>query len=410
MKDIILGQIFQLYLPLNQFDSELKLRPRISLHSAFVFRVVYRLKRIVSWFEWIVLNIWGLHVKMCSKSEYLVKGTVTVKRMHGILTLWNLVNKNQKNHLMSLIGAQNDSTEIEITLTCPCDCITGGIEFRNSTNSYRTFDSCELKDLNLKANVPIMIWFHGGGMAFGDSCDEGIFRPYLLFLRSRKKIIWLSVNYRLAPEHPFPAAIIDGLSVVNYLIENYPKSAIHVGGISADGNISAVVGLETFRRFPSAVKSIVTLDPMLDPRMHSHSHLVYKTSPFCPSSFLRYCWGVYLQLSPFYDEGSYKKALEEKWFHQNSDLHEYNNIRRLVLPMLDLPQNLDSEMAPYFIVKTSTNDGLRDEGLVLVKALQDARAHVRAYETMGSHQISLLLDNVAFDSMMKAWCELLFEI
>jgi acetyl esterase/lipase len=101
-----------------------------------------------------------------------------------------------------------------------------------------------------------------------------------------------------------------------------------------------------------------------------------------------------------------KRVIRRLWKKNGS----IRTVIYMSITMLDLPQNLDSEMAPYFIVKTSTNDGLRDEGLVLVKALQDARAHVRSYEAMGSHQISLLLDNVAFDSMMKAWCELLFEI
>jgi acetyl esterase/lipase len=410
--DVILGLVFKLCFPLHKFDQEPNTNTQIFTPSSFLVHMRHRLKMMTSWIKWIILNIWGFHIKMRSKpKQYLLSGSVTVERIHDILSLWEVCSKNQNVSVLGSLGTLHNSNEVEITLTCSSDCIHGDeIEFRKPTtglfgNFYKTFDTCGLKDFSvfIKRDIPIVVWFHGGGMVLGDSCDEGIFLPYVLFMRSRKNLIWLSVNYRLAPEHPFPSAVIDGLSLLHHLIVKHPTTPIHIGGISAGGNLSAVVGLETFRKYPSVVKSIVSLDPMLDHRMCSKSHSLYKLSPFCPSSFLRYCWTVYLQLFPFQDEKTVAKL------RQNSDQNDTNNIQRLISPIVDLPLNLDSKLAPYFLVKTSKNDGLRDEGLELVNSLKHAGARFKAYESVGSHEVSIILDYVVFDSIMKTWCQLLFE-
>lgn len=405
--DVILGRVFKLCFPLHKFDQEPNTGKQVFKPSNFVVQMRHKLKLMTSWLEWIILNIWGLHITMRSKSKhYLLHGTVTIERIHDILSLWEVCSINQNISMLHSLDNLRNSNQVEITLTCSSDCISRGeITSRKQTtklfcNFYKTFDTCSMTDFSshIKRDIPIVVWFHGGGMVLGDSCDEGIFLPYVLSMRSRKNLIWLSVNYRLAPEYPFPSAVIDGLSLLHHLIAKRPKSSIHIGGISAGGNLSAVVGLETFRKFPSVVKSIVSLDPMLDHRMNSNSHSLYKLSSFCPSSFLQYCWRVYL-----HDEKIHTKL------HQNSDRKDINNIQRLISPIVDLPLNLDSKLAPYFLVKTSKNDGLRDEGLQLVNSLKHAGARIKAYESVGSHEVSFILDYGVFDSIMKTWCQYLFE-
>ena len=96
---------------------------------------------------------------------------------------------------------------------------------------------------------PLLVFFHGGGFALGDleTHDE----PCRL-LAARAGVHVLSVEYRLAPEHPFPAAIEDGEAAFQWAVENAASlgadpERIGVGGDSAGGNISAVVSLLTGR-------------------------------------------------------------------------------------------------------------------------------------------------------------------
>ena len=65
--------------------------------------------------------------------------------------------------------------------------------------------------------------------------------------------MFLSVEYSLAPEKPFPAAVIDSLSVCDYLLNTNADRKLHFGGVSAGGNLSLLCGLEAQRKFPGRV-------------------------------------------------------------------------------------------------------------------------------------------------------------
>lgn len=90
---------------------------------------------------------------------------------------------------------------------------------------------------------PLLVFFHGGGFSLGDiETHDGPCR----LLCARAGVHVLSVAYRLAPEHPFPAAIEDGEAAFLWALEHATElgadpSHVGVGGDSAGGNISAVV-------------------------------------------------------------------------------------------------------------------------------------------------------------------------
>jgi acetyl esterase len=92
---------------------------------------------------------------------------------------------------------------------------------------------------------PLLVYFHGGGFATGDleTHDEAC---RLLCKHGRVHV--LAVDYRLAPEHPFPAAIQDACAAFAWAREHAAKlgadpSRVGVGGDSAGGNLSAVASL-----------------------------------------------------------------------------------------------------------------------------------------------------------------------
>ncbi|SFD87121.1 acetyl esterase [Actinopolyspora alba] len=89
----------------------------------------------------------------------------------------------------------------------------------------------------------LLVFYHGGGWVVGDldTHDE-----LCRFLAKHADIRVLSVDYRLAPEHPFPAAAEDAVDAYQYVLENAEDlgssaDSIAVGGDSAGGNLAAVV-------------------------------------------------------------------------------------------------------------------------------------------------------------------------
>jgi len=90
---------------------------------------------------------------------------------------------------------------------------------------------------------PLLVFFHGGGFVYGDlDSHDGICR--LLCRHAGVQV--LAVDYRLAPEHPFPAAVEDARASLRWAFANAGRleadpARIGVGGDSAGGNLAAVV-------------------------------------------------------------------------------------------------------------------------------------------------------------------------
>jgi len=99
--------------------------------------------------------------------------------------------------------------------------------------------------LPVGAPAPSLVYFHGGGWVIGDlETHDGVCR----FLAAAAGTTVLSVDYRLAPEHPFPAAVEDSWAAFNWAIDNASElgidpARIGVCGDSAGGNLAAVVSL-----------------------------------------------------------------------------------------------------------------------------------------------------------------------
>ena len=94
---------------------------------------------------------------------------------------------------------------------------------------------------NTPSRAPLLVYLHGGGWVVGDL--ETHDQP-CRFLAKHARIRVLSVDYRLAPEHPFPAAVEDAVAAVRHAIEEADRygadpARVAVGGDSAGGNLSA---------------------------------------------------------------------------------------------------------------------------------------------------------------------------
>jgi acetyl esterase len=117
----------------------------------------------------------------------------------------------------------------------------------------------------------VLVWVHGGGWMHGDlDCYEGVARA----LANQARCSVLAVDYRLAPEHPFPAGFDDVWAAVEWSAANFGQ--VCVAGDSSGGNLAAAAALKARdRQIDIAVQVLVY--PVLESHMNTHSKRAFRT-------------------------------------------------------------------------------------------------------------------------------------
>ncbi|MFR9728987.1 alpha/beta hydrolase [Saccharopolyspora sp. MS10] len=119
---------------------------------------------------------------------------------------------------------------------------------------------------DLTGQSPLLVFFHGGGFVLGDlDSHDDLCR----FLAKTAGVRVLSVDYRLAPEHPFPAGVNDAIAAFRWAVDSAAElgtapDRIAVGGDSAGGNLAAVVAHTTTREGSQAPVFQMLLYPAVD--------------------------------------------------------------------------------------------------------------------------------------------------
>ena len=196
-----------------------------------------------------------------------------------------------------------------------------------------------------EAPFPTLVWFHGGGFVLGnlETAD-----PTCRALANATGCVVVSVEYRKAPEHPFPAAVEDSYAATRWVVDNVStlKGAperVAVGGDSAGGNLAAVVSLLARDR---------------DGPDLGYQLLVYPTVSAASD------W-------PSHEENAegYFLTLETMlWFRAHyfdSDIHHANPYANPLLAT-------DLSGLPPATVVTAGFDPLRDEGIAYAETLEAA--------------------------------------
>ena len=205
---------------------------------------------------------------------------------------------------------------------------------------------------NNNTNLPLLVYYHGGGWVLGNvDSHDGICRA----LAMQSECAVLSVEYRLAPEFPFPIPLTDSVTATKWAYDNAASigcdaSRIALGGDSAGANFAAIIA--NMHVIPCVYQLLIY--PVTDCQLGHPSHQENKDGPFLTHAGMK--WFVKQYLS-----GSQGTPTDPR-----------------VSPLLDTDEVLAA--APPAFVITAEFDPLRDEGEAYAKrlsALGVAVSHVR---------------------------------
>ncbi len=198
--------------------------------------------------------------------------------------------------------------------------------------------------------LPVLLYLHGGGWAAGSIETHD---PFCRLLAALAGVSIASVDYRLAPEHPHPAALEDAQAALQWVAEHAGEwgadpALLALGGDSAGGHLAAVLAMRRLlARSEPKLCALMLLYPVTDhPSAHHASYAENATGYGLEADTMRWYWGLY---APDADP----------------DDPSLSPLRGPVFPEL-----------PPTLVMTAQYDVLRDEGIAYANKLRAARVAV----------------------------------
>ncbi|GII79498.1 esterase [Sphaerisporangium rufum] len=200
-----------------------------------------------------------------------------------------------------------------------------------------------------------IVWLHGGGFVMGDLSTE---HPWAARIAGTAAAVVISVNYRLAPENPFPAALDDAYAVLTWTAEHaadlgLDPERIAVGGHSAGANLAAAVALRARDRQGPPIRFQLLNQPQLDDRQETWSQRNFTGTPWMTREKATAAWRHLLGSEPATPYAAPARA---------ADL---------------------SGLPPAYIA-TAEFDPLRDEGIAYAMRLLEAGVSVELHQWSGT--------------------------
>jgi acetyl esterase len=193
--------------------------------------------------------------------------------------------------------------------------------------------------------APGLVFFHGGGWVIGDLDSHDLVCRKLAF---EGELIVISADYRLAPEHKFPAGVEDAINATQRVADHAKEIGIDatrlsVGGDSAGGNLAAVVAIAARDGKGPAISGQVLIYPATDFAITHPSHSEPGTSILLTHSAIRW--------------------FRDHYLNGAADVHDWRASPARATTLIGLP-------SAY--VLTAGADPLRDEGNDYAARLKEA--------------------------------------
>lgn len=193
--------------------------------------------------------------------------------------------------------------------------------------------------------LPALVFLHGGGWTIG---DIETYDTFCRQLANGAGCAVVSVDYRLAPEHRFPAAVDDSIAAVRWIHAHadalgIDAARIAVGGDSAGGNLAAVVAIDARDNGGPRLAFQLLIYPATDMRRLAASHAANGQGYLLTSDVLRY-------------------------FHDHYIDDRRHDLDWRASPLL----HADLSRLPPALVLTAGYDPLLDEGLMYAQRLSEA--------------------------------------
>ena len=147
-----------------------------------------------------------------------------------------------------------------------------------------------------KGELPCMVYYHGGGFLLRAS---GAHYKIAKWYAERVKCKVVYVDYRLAPNDPFPIPVEDCYCAYQWTVENagrlgIDKNRIVIAGDSAGGNLAASVTLMRNDRKKQLPSGVMLIYPVTDRRMETKSMKQYTDTPVWNAKLSKMMWDAYL--------------------------------------------------------------------------------------------------------------------
>jgi acetyl esterase len=192
--------------------------------------------------------------------------------------------------------------------------------------------------------VGALVWLHGGGWCIGDL--DGFDRVCRSLCNAASATV-VSVDYRLAPEHRYPAAVEDADLAVAWATGHgaaqlgFDPARVAIGGDSAGGNLSAVAALHA----KDALRAQLLVYPVVDAGMDTGSYREHGDFPLLTAEAVAFCWRTYV--------GG-------------------DDLARASEPDASPLRAADLSGAPPAYIAVAGHDVLHDEGIAYARALEAA--------------------------------------
>lgn len=255
------------------------------------------------------------------------------------------------------------------------DIDSGGVTETVETMRLTGRDGGDVRDIELyvftpeelAAPAPVVAFYHGGGFTVG---NIGMYRPALRYLAEQADCVVVFPDYRLAPEHPFPAGLNDCDETLDYLAEHAERLGIDMGRLAVAGDSaggSLANGVVQLRAGSGLVKLVMEMYPAVD------------SGPVPPEwSYDMYPWLPEQAVEAKSRVDRIKASVDDL-----SAVYTAGDAQKMLDPLISAAYCEDLSVFPRTVVVSSEFDYLRYQNEKFAQQLRAAGVEVRAIRYLG---------------------------